>query len=202
MKSIDTPPLCGLVLAGGRSSRMGTDKATLLHPDGRELARRTHDLLAAAGCQVIVLSLRFDQPVPAAFSDLPDVIIARDPEGGSEGPLAGMLPAMRLRPDADWLVLACDLPRLDAATLHHLVSSKRPHEAFLSYRSEFDDLPEPLCALYASAALSILEQARKNDLRCPRKVLIRNDCRLLEPITPRALENANTPEDWNTATTP
>ncbi len=115
------------------------------------------------------------------------------------GPLAGIIAAMSLHPDADWLVLACDLPRLDLPTLRHLISSKRPDEMFLSYRSEFDGLPEPLCALYAPAALPLL---RDTEFRCPRKVLIRHECRLLEPVTPRALDNANTPEDWQTATTP
>lgn len=192
-------PLYGLVLAGGRSSRMGTDKASLVHPDGRTLARRTCDLLAGAGCASVVLSLRHDQEVPAGFTGLTKIAVSRDPEGGSEGPLAGMLASMRLHPAADWLVLACDLPRLDLSTLRHLISSKRPDEMFLSYRSEFDGLPEPLCALYAPAALTLL---RETEFRCPRKVLIRHECRLLEPVTQRALDNANTPEDWQTATTP
>ena len=202
MKNSASRALCGLVLAGGRSSRMGTDKAALVHPDGRTLARRCHDLLEETGCGTVVISLRHDQELPPGFSDLPDVAIARDPEGGSEGPLAGMLAAMRLHPEADWLVLACDLPRLDLATLRHLVSSKRPDEVFLSYRSEFDGLPEPLCALYAAEALPLLEQARADGIRCPRKPLIRHECRLLDPPTPRALDNANTPEDWQTANTP
>jgi molybdenum cofactor guanylyltransferase len=190
--------LLGLVLAGGRSSRMGADKAALVHPDGRTLARRCHDLLEGAGCAEVLLSLRHDQEIPAGFADPGGLRIVRDPEGASGGPLAGIIAAMSLRPDADWLVLACDLPRLDLATLRHLISSKRPDELFLSYRSEFDGLPEPLCALYAPAALPLL---RDTEFRCPRKVLIRHECRLLEPITPRALDNANTPEDWQSATT-
>ncbi|MDP3851245.1 MAG: hypothetical protein Q8Q59_12125 [Luteolibacter sp.] len=87
----------------------------------------------------------------------------------------------------------------DAATLGHLVSSKRPDELFLSYRSEFDGLPEPLCALYAPAALPLL---RDPEIHCPRKVLIRHECRLLDPVTPRTLDNANTPGDWQAANTP
>lgn len=194
--------LCGLVLAGGLSSRMGRDKAALVHPDGRTLARRCHDLLAEAGCETVALSLRHGQQTPAGFADLPQVVLVRDPEGMSQGPLGGMLAAMRLRPEADWLMLACDLPRLDLATLTHLLVSKRPDEPFLSYRSEFDGLPEPLCALYAPAALPILEQAQAEGMRCPRKPLIRHHCRLLEPVTPHALDNANTPHDWTSAITP
>jgi molybdopterin-guanine dinucleotide biosynthesis protein A len=47
------PLLHGLVLAGGHSSRMGRDKAALVHADGRTLARRCHDLLREAGNALI-----------------------------------------------------------------------------------------------------------------------------------------------------
>lgn len=190
--------LRGLVLAGGRSCRMGQDKAALVHPDGRTLVRRCHDLLIEAGCQSVAISIRHDQEIPAGLDGLE---IVRDPAGESLGPIVGMVSGMRLHPDADWLVVACDLPRLDVLTLTHLVDSKLQDEQFLAYRSEFDDLPEPLCTLYSPVVLQVLEQAQADDFRCPRKILIRGDCRLLEPITPRALDNANTPEDWETAIT-
>lgn len=193
--------LYGLVLAGGRSTRMGTDKAALIHPDGRPLARRTIDLLSMV-CDRVIVSLRHDQEMPPQIEESPHIRVARDPEGGSEGPLAGMIASMQLFPEADWLVLACDLPRLDGDTLKQLVTSRQSGEAFLSYRSEFDGLPEPLCAFYAAEALPVLEQARAGGIRCPRKVLIQQNCRLLEPVTPRALDNANTPEDWQTANSP
>jgi molybdopterin-guanine dinucleotide biosynthesis protein A len=193
--------LNGLVLAGGRSSRMGRDKAALIHPDGRTLARRTYDLLVGAGCDKVILSLRHDQEMPAGFSDIVSPIIVRDPPSGSVGPITGMVSAMRHAPESAWLIVACDLPRLDAATLSTLVESKQDGEKFLSYRSEFDGLPEPLCALYSCEALPVLENALADDLRCPRKILIRNDCRLIDPVSARALDNANTPEDWATAIT-
>lgn len=191
--------LRGLVLAGGRSCRMGQDKAALVHPDGRTLVRRCHDLLVEAGCETVAISIRHDQEIPAG---LEGVELVRDPAGESLGPIVGMVSGMRLHPDADWLVVACDLPRLDVLTLTHLVDSKLAGEHFLAYRSEFDDLPEPLCTLYSPAVLPVLEEAQVADFRCPRKILIRGDCRLLEPVTPRALDNANTPEDWETAIAP
>ncbi len=191
--------LHGLVLAGGRSSRMGQDKAALVHPDGRTLARRCHDLLIEAGCESVVISLRHEQEIPGGLDGME---IVRDLAGESLGPIAGMVAGMSLHPAADWLIVACDLPRLDVLTLTHLVAAKQPGESFLAYRSEFDGLPEPLCTLYAPAALAAFVQAQAADFRCPRKILLRGDCRLLEPITPRALDNANTPEDWETATRP
>ncbi|MGL4398307.1 MAG: NTP transferase domain-containing protein [Luteolibacter sp.] len=185
--------LFGLVLAGGRSARMGRDKASLIHPDGRPLAKRCHDLLREAGCESVVLSLRHDQEIPAG---LDEVEVVRDPAEASDGPMAGIISGMRRHPDADWLVVACDLPRLDLQTLAHLISSRVPGEAFLAYRSEFDGLPEPLCTFYSAASRSLLEQAAALGFRGPRKILFRHGCRLLEPVTPRALTNANTPDDW------
>ncbi len=193
------PKLQGLVLAGGRSARMGRDKAALVHPDGRTLLRRCCDLLLEAGCESVAVSLRHDQEMPEGVEDCE---IVRDPEGESQGPMAGIVSAMRLHPADHWIILACDLPRLDLPTLRHLIDSREDSETFLSYRSEFDDLPEPLCALYAAGSFAIMEEARAADFRCPRKILIRHGCRLLEPVTPRALENANTPEDWETAIIP
>jgi molybdopterin-guanine dinucleotide biosynthesis protein A len=190
-------PLHGLVLAGGRSTRMGADKAALVHPDGRPLARRTVDLLEEAGCGHVVISLRHDQEIPPMLEHIATI---RDPEQGGDGPMTGILRAMRSAPGADWLVLACDLPKLDARTLRHLVSSREAGEILLSYRSEFDGLPEPLCAFYASEALPILEQAHADGFRCPRKILIQNHCRLLDPLVPGALDNANTPAEWKAAT--
>jgi molybdopterin-guanine dinucleotide biosynthesis protein A len=193
--------LCGLILAGGRSVRMGRDKASLVHPDGRTLARRCYDLLRAAGCGMIAVSLRHEQEIPTGLADLEDLQIIRDPAGESLGPMVGMVTGMSLRPAADWLVLACDLPRLDLETLHHLTSSIQPGEPFIAYRSEFDALPEPLCTLYTPAALLLLKQAQADDFRCPRKVLIRNGCRLLDSVRKGAIDNANTPEEWDNAIT-
>lgn len=192
---------CGLVLAGGRSTRMGSDKAALVHPDGRPLARRTYDILLQSGCERVALSLRADQDLPPGFEDVAEPLIIRDPPQGSHGPLSGMVAALALAPTSPWLVLATDLPRLDCATVTHLIDALLPGEPFLAYRSESDGLPEPLCALYTPAAAPILSEALADGLRCPRKVLIRNACRLLEPVARHALDNANTPDDWAAANT-
>jgi molybdenum cofactor guanylyltransferase len=189
--------LHGLVLAGGRSQRMGRDKACLMHPDGRSLARRGHEMLVEAGCGTTYLSLRHDQEIPDGFGSEQ---VLRDPPAGSCGPLTGILTAMRLHPRADWLVVACDLPRLDMETLATLISGRREGEMFLAFRSSSDGLPEPLCAIYASASRAVLEEAAAAGFHCPRKILIRNHCRLLEAPDARSLDNANTPADWEKAT--
>jgi molybdopterin-guanine dinucleotide biosynthesis protein A len=174
---------------------MGTDKAAMRHPDGRTLGRRCHDLLEQVGCSEVYVSLRADQEIPNGFDDNVPMVM-RDTDGSS-GPTSGILAAMHARPEADWLVVACDLPRLDLTTLKHLLVSRQKGELYLAYRSEFDSLPEPLCTFYASGAFAVIAGSESF---CPRKILIRNGCRLLDPISGGALDNANTPEDWRSAT--
>ena len=191
-----TGALRGLVLAGGRSTRMGRDKAVLAY-HGRDQLQVAFELLdEVAGPNFV--SVRADQtsdPLRARYAQVIDGTLG-------VGPVAGILAALRTRPAAAWLVLACDLPFLDAPTLRALIAGRDPSRVATAFRSSYDGLPEPLCTLYSQAALPILEQAQADDFRCPRKILIRNDCRLLEPVTPRALDNANTPEDWATAKIP
>lgn len=191
--------LYGLVLAGGRSKRMGTDKSNIVHPDGRTLAKRAVDLLRE-NCGHVVVSLRREQEVPLGILDRDGVSIQRDPEGLTDGPALGIIAAMRAFPAVDFLVLACDLPRLDAATLRHLVDSRKDGEAFLAYRSEFDGEPEPLCAIYPAEALALFENYPAEGIYSPRRVLLSQNCRLIDPKIHRALENVNTPEDWKIAT--
>lgn len=177
---------------------MGRDKATLVLPDGRTMARNAYDLLRDAGCETIAVSLRPGQEIPLGLREIAELEIARDADGGPAGPLAGIVAGLRLRPDADWLVIACDLPALDGDSLKQLVAARQPDDKFLAFRSEFDGLPEPLCAIYNADVLPILEGA---DTASPRRILLENGCRLLDPPQPGALANANTPEDWDALAT-
>ena len=201
MENLRKFPLCGLVLAGGRSIRMGQDKASMIHPDGRPLARRAWDLLHAAGCETVVLSLRDGQPIPPGFEDVGSVVVvARDADGEKPGPLTGIVSGMLAIPGADWLVTACDLPGLEVHLLSHLIESRQKGESFLAYASASDGQAEPLCAYYAASALELLENEINGESRSLRTILCEHQCRLLKLPTPSALDNSNTPEEWASAT--
>ncbi len=186
-------PLFGLLLAGGRSTRMGRDKASMvLGADGLNQAQRGIQALARV-CEKTFLSLREGQTAPAGCEGIETV---RD-KPGLGGPLAGILAAFDREPNAAWLVMACDLPFVTPEVLINLVSARREDLAFRAYASSSDGLPEPLCAIYEPAAREILQShAAKNHL-CPRHILIEEKAPLLElPQTHReALENMNSPED-------
>ena len=186
-------PLYGLVLAGGRSRRMGRDKALLEHDGETQLGRAIRALEAVTERQFV--SARADQAGDTERSRYAQVIDRYD----DLGPVAGILSAMDEYPDADWLVVACDLPNLGPETLAHLVANRAPGDPFTAYRSSHDGLPEPLCAIYAAGSEAIVRGFVDEGLRCPRKMLIRSDATLLTQPDPRALDNVNTPDDLATS---
>jgi molybdenum cofactor guanylyltransferase len=186
-------PLYGLVLAGGRSTRMGEDKAALAY-GGRTQLERAMALLVAHVERAWV-SVRTEQqadPVRAQFAQIAD----RD---GDVGPVAGILAAQQAHPQAAWLVLACDLPLLDEATLAQLVAARSPRGLATAYRSNHDGLPEPLCAIYEPASHALLEAYVRSGRNCPRKFLIEVAARLIDEPNPRALDNINTPQEYGAA---
>ena len=185
-------PLYGLVLAGGRSTRMGQDKAALEY-QGRTQLERAMELLTPLVVRAYV-SVRGDQrqdPARARFPQLEDRIAGL-------GPIAGILAGQHAHPEAAWLVLACDLPLLDAATLAHLIAGRDATAPATAYRSSHDGLPEPLCAIYEPASHAALAGYVAHGKDCPRKFLIRCAARLLEEPNPRALDNVNTPAEYGT----
>ena len=180
-----------LVLAGGESRRMGEDKAAI-EIDGQAMLARTA-ALAESVCEGVHVSVRSRAASDALRRRWP--LIEDAPEG--RGPLAGILGALRTLPDADWLVLACDLPRLDIATLEALLSaaSARPEAAAVAMQSERDGTPEPLCAVWRAGMLPRIEAQLAEDRRCARRCLIEAGVPLVAPVSPGALANMNAPED-------
>ncbi len=179
----------GLVLAGGRSKRMGHDKA-LLRVDGETQLSRAVHLLEPFVSRVFV-STRVDQqgePERSKFQQIVD-------RYQELGPLAGILSAMEEHPDAGWLVLACDLPNVEKLTIRYLLDNRSAVHPFTAYKSSSDELPEPLCAFYAAGTAAVIKAFVDDGIICPRKILIRSETHLLEQANPEALDNINTPDD-------
>ncbi len=190
------PPLYGLVLAGGRSTRMQRDKATLTY-QGRNQLDRAMELLEPRVVAAFV-SVRPDQRQDPSRARYAQVIDGHE----GLGPIAGIAAAQAFRPGAAWLVLACDLPHLDAATLAHLLARRDPARAATAYRSSHDGLPEPLCAIYEPRSAALILERVAAGKYCPRKLLIQSDTLLLDQPQPRALDNINTPEEYRAASDP
>jgi molybdopterin-guanine dinucleotide biosynthesis protein A len=186
-------PVHGLILAGGASSRMKRDKAALEY-DGKSQLDRCYALVSRHLAQVCV-SVRESQMRDAARARYPLIVDAV----AGEGPIVGIRSAMAVHRDAAWLVLACDLPFLTDAALEQLLAERDPTVLATAFRSAHDGLPEPLCAVWEPAAAAALAAYQATGATCPRKFLMRHGARLLEPRDPRALDNVNTPEEYDRA---
>jgi len=186
--------LFGLVLAGGRSTRMQRDKAALEYRNGVTQLDAAMSLLQARVARAFV-SVRADQAGDATRARYPQIV----DRGDVEGPIAGISAALTGHPDTAWLVLACDLPFLDARTLDFLIASRDPARAATAFRSIHDGLPEPLCAIYEPRALEGVRAHIAAGRNCPRKFLINADTRLLDQPDPRALDNVNTVAEYGHA---
>lgn len=182
------PPLRGLVLAGGKSLRMGSDKG-LMEYHGKPQREFTADLLTPY-CTEVFISCRPDQiaEIEAPYQALPDTFL-------DLGPYSALLSAFRAYPDSAWLVVACDLPLLDEGTLRFLVQYRNPSRVATAFSSPDNAFPEPLIAIWEPKAYPVLLQFLAQGYSCPRKVLINSPVALLQAPDMRALTNVNTPEE-------
>jgi len=182
-------PVWGLVLAGGKSRRMGSDKALLRQNGQTQLSRAV--ALLEAHLERVFVSTRASQADDAERSQYAQVVDRYD----DLGPAAGILSAMDSNAGVSWLVLACDLPNVDQATIAYLLENFSPHHPATAYRSTYDGLPEPLCAIYRPEARAVIDGFVTQGMHCPRKILIKSNTHLLTQPNPAALNNVNTPED-------
>ena len=169
---------------------MQRDKAALEYHGQSQLARAVALLQPlVSGC---FLSVRADQqhdPLRAAHA----LIVDRLP---GLGPLGGIHAALHAHPGAAWLVLAVDLPFLDAATLQQLIAAREPARLGTAFRSSFDGKPEPLCALWEPASVAAVDAWIAAGRQCPREFMAQHDVALLTLRNPRALDNINTSAEY------
>lgn len=111
----DKTPVFGCVLIGGKSRRMGYPKH-LIQKNGKPWIQRTVELLEQTTSQVAIVGGKFEMAGCVHLADAPD----------SDGPMAGVLAALRWAPQVSWLVVACDLPRLSLPSLEWLLSTRSP----------------------------------------------------------------------------
>ncbi len=183
----------GLVLAGGKSKRMGRDKSSIQW-HGKEQQYYMADLLKPL-CNKVYISHRQGQP-SQTNKDYKTLV---DSYTGI-GPYGAILSAFRFQPDTAWFVVACDLPLLNSDTLKYLVKNRNPKAIATTFQSPFDGLPEPLITIWEPKSKEILLTFLSNGYTCPRKVLIKsNDVNILQPPDAATLMNVNTPEDFKKA---
>lgn len=180
--------ICGLVLAGGKSVRMGHDKS-VINWHGKEQRYYIADLLKEL-CDEVYISCREEQvaEIEEGYKTITD-----NAEG--KGPVVGILSAQAYNNDVAWLVVACDLPLMDDAALKYLICKRDTTKVATTYKSPHDGLPEPLITIWEPRSKEVLLSFRDAGYNCPRKALINSNSLIVEPLDENVLINANTPED-------
>lgn len=186
-------PISVVVLAGGASRRMGTNKALLRIDEKETLIARVVSNMAALSDDLVVVS-----NTPEHYTDLPvrhtgDIFPGR-------GPLAGLHAGLSVARHPWSFAMACDMPLVDRRLVRFMVLLSAGHQAVVP---RVDGQPEPLHALYSKEALPAIEQRLEaGDLRVISfypAIQVRfvepHEWAIFDPER-RSFANANTPEEW------
>lgn len=182
------PNFAAVLLAGGRSTRMGRDKATIIM-DGQPLWQRQLATLRVLNPTELFISGRRDGPYAGAGIEIVEDAIA------GLGPLAGIAAALHRAESPLVLVLAIDLPAMNPEFLAALLQEAR---ATIPRNARYF---EPLAAVYSKSALPIAEELLREDDRSMQRFI----CRLIEAGLAQArsisenelrfFQNVNLPSD-------
>jgi molybdopterin-guanine dinucleotide biosynthesis protein A len=185
----------GIVLCGGKSSRMGTSKALL--PFGAEtMLQRVVRLLREVVAPIVVVAA-VDQALPALP---PDTIVTRDEHEG-RGPLEGLRAGLKALPpqvEAAY-VTGCDVPLLVPAFVRQMLEFAEGYDIAVI---EIDGFAHPLSAVYRRATLRYVEDLLQADRRRPAFLFDAAHTRRVRPEEATAdpglltLQNLNTADDY------
>jgi molybdopterin-guanine dinucleotide biosynthesis protein A len=208
--------IAAIVLAGGRSTRMGQDKASLVLGD-RTLLHRAVDAVGAVADDVVVV-LRPGAPVPVldmrAFTATarPEPVEGRDrrasarpaltfvdDEAADEGPLVGITSGLAHVRAPVALVVACDQPFVRPELLRLLAEYAREHTAVVPV---VDGLPQPMCSAVRTEVLPQLRALIADGSRAaseladlPGALLLSRDAWAQVDPDGRSFIGVNTPEE-------
>ncbi len=188
------PPIQSLILVGGKSTRMGTDKG-LLEYHGVSQRDFLVDLLSNKitfkneNRKGVYLSTRQEQDVEGniiedTFKDL--------------GPFGGICSAFQKDPNSAWFVIATDLPFVDKSIIEILLKNRNPSKMATTLKGKTKQFPEPLITIWEPKAYPILLSYLAQGYSCPRKVLINSDVEIIE-VDDAIIRNVNTPKEFEMA---
>jgi molybdenum cofactor guanylyltransferase len=192
------PDFSAALLAGGRSTRMGRDKAFLPH-HGLPLWRVQIEKLYALAPRDLFIAARAEQGFADLICEVPECVsLITDPPGENDGPLPAILRCLRAA-SGPLLVLAVDMPGMSEAFLRDsLMSGVKPARGRVPRAG---DCYEPLAAIYDPAMLPVMEQVLAEGERSL-QVVIRaavsaGVCDVLDLTAEQAVlfENWNAPQD-------
>jgi molybdenum cofactor guanylyltransferase len=186
----------GIVLCGGKSTRMGVPKATL--PFGPEtMLQRVVRILSTVVSPIVVVAAR-EQSLP----ELPAEVKITHDEREQRGPLEGLRAGLKALPDSVHVayITSCDVPLLEPAFVDRMVELLGDHDIAVM---EIDGFPHPLSAVYRRDVLPQVEALLEKDKLRPVFLFDAVRTRRVRPeemlsVDPqlRTLRNLNTREDY------
>lgn len=140
-------PLAGIILAGGKSVRMGVNKA-FITMSGQRIIDRTAALFSTLFRQVILVT---NSPLEYASLDL-EIAVDLIPQ---TGPLAGIYTGLRYSSHPYSFVAGCDMPLISRAVLEHMIALCPRHDVIIPL---LEDGYHPLHAVYSSRCIEPFEK--------------------------------------------
>lgn len=180
------PTINALVLAGGKSTRMGEDKSQI------DYHGKHQEIYVAELCRMAGLST-FLSKGHGTRADKGEFPVIVDSFTGL-GPYGAILSAFRAKRNVAWLVLACDLPFLDKSHVEQLIDARDTSKFVTAFKSDRKDFAEPLAAIYEPKMYPRMLQALASGYSCPTK-LLRNSAVKEVVIDDMVVDNVNTKEE-------
>ena len=179
-------PIKGLVLIGGKSTRMGTNKS-LLEFHGKPQKEVAKELLENNNIETY-FSVGNSS---AKINEISDTFL-------NLGPFGGICSAFQKDPNSAWFVLATDIPFVNDELIKWLLQKRNPSKVATAIKGKNKEFMEPLITIYEPKAYPILLQYLAQGYSCPRKMLINNDVEIVE-VDDDLIRNINTPEEFELA---
>lgn len=180
------PPVKGLVLVGGKSTRMGTDKSELNYfgKPQKEVAKELLENNKISTFYSVQKASETTYEISDTFLNL--------------GPFGGICSAFQKDPNAAWFVLATDVPFVNNDIIQLLLQKRNPSKVATAIKGKGKEFVEPLITIYEPKAYAILLQYLAQGYSCPRKILINSDVEIVE-IEDDFIRNINTPKEFEVA---
>jgi molybdenum cofactor guanylyltransferase len=176
----------GLILAGGESSRMGSDKS-LVHFHGKPQREFLNELLLKF-CKKVFLSCKPRTTYPDWMNTLVD-------QYEIKGPFNGILTALSSDPATAWLTVPVDMPNINEESISILLKERDAQKVATCFFDSDGTHPEPLFAIWEPKASELAVNFYRTGQSSPREFLMTHDVKVVKSPTPMLHVNVNSPED-------
>jgi molybdenum cofactor guanylyltransferase len=178
--------LYGLIIAGGESKRMGTNKAFIQYHDKAQI-NYLFEILNNY-CAEVYSSCKKKEEFEKELNPLPD-------QFDLDTPLNGILTAFHQQSEHAWLSVPVDMPNIDAFLIEHLIQNRDKTKAASCYFDSDGKSPDPLLCIWEPIIFSALVDYYKSGGYSPRELLQKSNIHLIEIPDKKYLININTPEE-------